>query len=425
MSIKTSIKNSEFLRNASKLVAGAAVAQAISFLLSPVISRLYTPADLGTFTFFMSLGGGLGLLATLRYDMAILLPAKDSDSVSISFISLTIAFLFSLLLFLILFITELADCPVFSKDVMPGYLSLILPLMIFSVAAGNVFMYWYNRKQKYQSLAISKIISSGGSNLLTTGLGFIGAGVWGLVGGNFLGIILSNLFLFIGIIRNHRDVYNARNLKFDKSLIRKHSELPLANTPQMLVELIQLYGIVYLLQVFYPSHTLGLYSLSQRILLAPMWLIGTSLAQVYYKEASAKASSQENIGEVLIRTIRLAALVAAPVLIVMLIAGPWLFGFIFGANWAEAGHYARILAPFIFLDFIRSTIGQTPLIIGKTRSMFFISLSGALLMVAGITIGGTYFRDASTGFMIYSATMSCYIIGVIWWIHTSVKKMNQ
>ena len=91
------LKNrSDYFKNISKLVAGTSIAQLISFLAAPVITRLFTPSDVGSFTFLLSIAGGIGLVATLRYELAIILPKENSDSANLAFLSMIIAFFISI-----------------------------------------------------------------------------------------------------------------------------------------------------------------------------------------------------------------------------------------------------------------------------------------------------------------------------------------
>jgi len=414
---------SDFIKNSFKLVAGTAVAQAISFLVSPIITRLFTPADFGTFTFIISIVGGFGLVATLRYEMAIVLPKEEKNAVNLVFMSLKIAFLICLGIASGVFAYNIWFLK--SSLIDPAYKTwlYVIPVMVLLLAAGNVFQHWFNRQKDYRTLAISKIINSAGNNLFTLWLGFIGLGVWGLLLGNFVGLLLFNLFFISVILRRYRGHFKHYDSSTHKLLVRQYRDLPLANTPQMLVELVQLYGIIFLLQGFYSAETVGWYSLSQRLLQAPMWLIGTSLSQVYYKDASERFALDGNITKMLSKTIKMSTMVALPVLIVMLTVGPWLIGFIFGDAWRESGEIARILAPWFFFEFVRYSVAQTPLIIGKTTQMFFISVSGAALMVIALTVGATFFSNVRAGFFILSAVLSCYSIAVIWWTINSAKKV--
>ncbi|MEI7726655.1 MAG: oligosaccharide flippase family protein [Bacteroidota bacterium] len=423
--IKILRNRSDFIKNSFKLVAGTAVAQAISFLVSPVITRLYTPADFGTFTFIISIVGGFGLIATLRYEMAVVLPKEEKHAVNIVFMSLGIAFAMCLAIAVGVLAINMwfAESPVIN----PAYKTwlYVIPVMVLLLAAGNVLQNWFNRQKEYKTLALSKVINSVGNNAVTLYLGFVGIGVWGLLLGNFTGLLLFNLLFVFVIFRR----YHGRLSLYDRSshmpLARQYRDLPLANTPQMLVELIQIYGIVFLLQAFFSSEVLGWYSLSQRLLQAPMWLIGTSLCQIYYKDASERFALDGNITDLLKKAIKMSAIVAFPVLIVMITIGPWLIGLIFGSSWKMSGEIARILAPWFFLDFIRYSISQTPLIIGKTRNMFYISMIGALLMIISVSTGGLLLKDSTTSFILISAMLSCYSLGVIWWIVTSVKKVSH
>jgi O-antigen/teichoic acid export membrane protein len=293
--------------------------------------------------------------------------------------------------------------------------------MIFMVSAGNVFQQWYNRKKEYRTLAVAKVVNSAGNNLLTLYLGFLGIGVWGLLLGNFVGLLVFNIFFVSGIYMRYRESLRHYDFPEQKSLARKHKDLPLANTPQILVELVQIYGIIFLLQAFFSAEIVGWYALSQRLLQAPLTLIGTSFAQVFYKDASERQLNDGNLTGLVIKMIKVSAMVAFLPLIVLLTIGPWLIGFVFGSAWHEAGIYARILAPWLFFDFIRATISYTPIVIGRTRTMFYISLAGAVLMVLQLVIGGLVFKNATTTLILLSGTLSLYSIGVILWILNAVK----
>ncbi|MCX6268078.1 MAG: oligosaccharide flippase family protein [Bacteroidetes bacterium] len=414
-------RSSDFLKNSAKLVAGTAMAQAISFLVTPLITRLYTPADVGVFTFFISIAGGIGLIATLRYEMAVVPQKEEKDSVNVAFIALGIAFFLCLALTAIILLVNFLFLPGLLTNPVYRQWIYLLPVMAFMVASGNVFQQWYNRKKEYRTLATAKVVNAAGNNFLTLLLGFLGIGVWGLLAGNFFGLLVFNLFFVIGILMRHRENLRHFDISSQKSLARKYKDLPLANTPQILVELVQVYGIIFLLQAFFSAEIVGWYSLSQRLLQAPLTLIGTSFAQVFYKEASERHVNQGNLTDLTKKTIKMAAIVAFLPLITMLTMGPWLIGFIFGPAWHEAGVYARILAPWLFFDFIRASISYTPIIIGKTRTMFYITVIGALLMIAQISLGGLFFKNEILSLILLSGTLSLYSIGVILWIVHSVK----
>ena len=78
---------SEFRQNALILMTGTAISQAIPVAITPILTRIYTPEDFGTFALYLSLLTIFSVFATARYEMAIILPAKDEDAFSLLLVS--------------------------------------------------------------------------------------------------------------------------------------------------------------------------------------------------------------------------------------------------------------------------------------------------------------------------------------------------
>ena len=95
----------------------------------------------------------------------------------------------------------------------------------------------------------------------------------------------------------------------------------------------------------------------------PLTLVGSAIAQVFYQRTAELRSNVENLSrsvELVFR--RLVAIGLFPA-IVLGIAGPELFEIVFRSNWVEAGRYAQILSPWMFVLFISSplsTLFATP-----------------------------------------------------------------
>ena len=94
---------SEFARNVLTLMTGTTIAQAIPIAISPILTRIYTPEDFGIFALYMSMASILSVVATGRYELAIMLPKKDEDAINIVALSLIISFLVSFIALLIVF----------------------------------------------------------------------------------------------------------------------------------------------------------------------------------------------------------------------------------------------------------------------------------------------------------------------------------
>ncbi len=118
-------------------------------------------------------------------------------------------------------------------------------------------------------------------------------------------------------------------------------------------------------------------------------------------------------------------IIVLPVFLGIILAGPSIFSLIFGKEWHEAGIYARILAPWIFLDFIRAPLSQIPIITGRIKSMFRITLIGNIILLITMVIGGIL-KNEKIAFTLLSAGMSIYIILLFFWIYkVSVVKNEE
>jgi O-antigen/teichoic acid export membrane protein len=61
-------------------MTGTAIAQGITVIAVPFLSRLYSPENFGVLSIFVGIGSTLSVWAALRYELAIVIPEKQEDS---------------------------------------------------------------------------------------------------------------------------------------------------------------------------------------------------------------------------------------------------------------------------------------------------------------------------------------------------------
>ncbi|MGI5933055.1 MAG: lipopolysaccharide biosynthesis protein, partial [Eubacterium sp.] len=76
-------KPSAFVTDVLKLVTGTTFAQIIVVLASPLLTRLYGPEAFGFYALFASITGILGVIACMRYELAIMLPKTDEEAANL------------------------------------------------------------------------------------------------------------------------------------------------------------------------------------------------------------------------------------------------------------------------------------------------------------------------------------------------------
>ena len=87
MSIVKKIFGNTIIKNLSYLVTGTALAQVLIILFQLILRRIYTPADFGAFAVYMSIIGIIAVIASLRYEQTIILPADDNKAYNLLYLS--------------------------------------------------------------------------------------------------------------------------------------------------------------------------------------------------------------------------------------------------------------------------------------------------------------------------------------------------
>ncbi|MBE0641239.1 MAG: oligosaccharide flippase family protein, partial [Bacteroidales bacterium] len=74
------LRENRFLIHVLTLVSGTALAQAILFAFTPLLTRLFDPSDFGVFALYTAIVSTLGVVAAWKYELAIMLPAREEDA---------------------------------------------------------------------------------------------------------------------------------------------------------------------------------------------------------------------------------------------------------------------------------------------------------------------------------------------------------
>lgn len=145
-----------FFRQVRTLVGGNGLAQAVTILCSPILSRLYAPQDFGWVALYVAIVIFLSPLVTERYEYAILLPRSARQAfalVKISAAIIGIVMLLTLCMCAVIFAwkpTWLA-----ARHLDPWLWGL--PISLGLVGCYQIAMAWLNRQQQYRNLATATV----------------------------------------------------------------------------------------------------------------------------------------------------------------------------------------------------------------------------------------------------------------------------
>ncbi|WP_418367536.1 lipopolysaccharide biosynthesis protein [Tepidibacillus sp. LV47] len=404
-----------FVRNVLTLMTGTTIAQAIPIAISPILTRLYTPKDFGVLAVFLSVTAMIGVISTGRYELAIMLPNDDKDGANLVVLSLIVDGFVSFFAFFILWffhapITRLLNTPEISHWL------YMIPISVFLTGLYQSFNYWSNRRKQYKRLARSRVSKSFGTGIFNIGAGLTTTGSFGLIGGEIFGQMLSSFVLGYQIYREDKELAKWISKEKIKENARRYQDFPKINSLHAFSDYFQQTLIITLITSFFGNTVLGFYSFTMRILRAPLGLIGASVAQVFFQKASETYNRGESLQPLVKKTMIQLSMIALPIFAIILLFAPHLFGVLFGMEWKEAGRYAQLLSPWLFLSFVTSPISQVPIIVNKQKSFFLISLFGNSLMVLSILLVGYLKYSIYVWFYFLIFLQTLYMGFVIFWI---------
>ncbi|MDD5764792.1 MAG: oligosaccharide flippase family protein [Candidatus Marinimicrobia bacterium] len=406
---------SEFVRNSIILFTGSTIAQAITILISPILTRQYSPSDFGVWSLYVSVASLFSVIATGRYELAIMLPKEDKQAVNLLSLSVYISIGLSAIILIFAIFFHDWTARVLNNTELSGYL-IFTPATILLTGLFNSFNNWLTRKKRFRPLSTSRIAQSGFSAGTKIGMGFVGSGPLGLILGDLIGLAVSVVML-------GRDVWMQLRQKLSwiskDEMIKQakiHQDFPKINSLHAFVDIIQTSGTAFLISILFDSATLGLFSFAVRILRMPLYLIGTSISKVFYQKATTTYQTGGDLYGLVQNMVLKLVWISIPFFIITVLFAPPIFSFVFGPEWREAGVYTQLLSLWFFGNFIFSPVSDIPLLVNKQKSYLGLSLGYNISILVSLGICGILGYNAKVTFGFLSIVAIVWMSIIISWL---------
>jgi O-antigen/teichoic acid export membrane protein len=400
----------EFSRNFTALFSGTTISQIIPFILAPIISRLYSPADFGFYSFFISIVGLLSIIVTLKYEMAIILPSNTKIADQLLQTSILLSVFASSL---ILAITILGYF-IFHYEL----IFLTLPFAVFLLSMVNIYDRFYNRAKQYKKMSYQRIAKSSmesGYNLL----GYIKTfKSYNLIYGFILSYLVSFLFVWINEYKTIKKVFSKiSSLRIRLTLIR-YIDFPKYNLPHTFLNTLSTSIPILLIPIYYDQSVLGSYTFGLKYIQAPLALISAAIYNVIGQEFSENLNNREALSLKFYYVLKKLILFSI-LLFPCLIFAESIFSLVFGNQWAVSGEFICILSLWIILNFIVSSFANIPIIFNQQKTALIIEIIYSLIKILPFAIGAGFLGLAITHvLLIYMIMSSLLLILVLIWYRT-------
>ena len=399
---------SEFSRNVLTLMTGTTIAQAIPIAISPILTRIYTPEDFGLFALYMSVASILSVVATGRYELAIMLPKKDEDAINIVALSIIISFFVSFISFLLVFFLNVQITNLLGNPEISSWLYFI-PLTVLLTGIYQSFNYWSNRKKQYKRLATSRVVQSGTTATTNLGMGFGNMGSSGLILGSLFGQGVATTVLGRMIWGEDRNrIKDVNKLKIF-ALLRQYNQFPKFDIMASLLNVLSQQSIYILFNILFNSTVSGYYYLTQRTLGLPMIVISSAISDVFKEEASKNFKKYGNAKNIYKETFQKLVVLGFMISLILYFFAIDIFRVLFGKEWIIAGEYVQILTPLLFIKFIASPLSFMFYVGGKQQLNLYSQFLFLISIIYSFLVSDNTYEVLNNIVMLFSGIYLYYL----------------
>ncbi|WP_337913498.1 lipopolysaccharide biosynthesis protein [Vibrio cholerae] len=346
--------NKSFSKNVLTLMTGTGIAQAIPIAIIPILTRMFSPEDFGLLALYAACVSILGVVATGRYEIAIMLPKDDEDARLLLQLSMLFALFVSLLISIPISIWNAQIAHFLGNEDIAVWLYLV-PVSVLFTGIYQALTYWNNRQKKFINTAVSRVNQSLFQGFAQTLLGFLQVS-GGLIWGQFIGIVSGSIYL-LKKDRNYKSLIRKSKINSIQKQGIKYHKFPTYGVWGALCDAGAVQMPVILLTKFYSNSVTGMFSLTFRVLNMPTSIISSAIAQVLFqKVVEISQTEPEKLNLYIIKMFLLLFVIYLPAVPILFIWGENLFSIIFGNEWSQAGVYAGYLVIAIAVRFAVSPL---------------------------------------------------------------------
>ena len=336
-----------FLKDSFVVAFGNVIAQAISILTIPIITRLYSPDIYGIYVTFLSIATAILPIATLRYSAAILVPKNDRNAGYVSLVGYIVCVILSAIgLFIVFVFYGLDILPQSWKQYDYEELLFLAPVTLLILGFYRLALSETIRQGLFKPMAVSRIMEAASNRTLALGATvLLGASPYFLVIGRILcgavawGLLLKGQMSFV------RQLFSSKSkIKRTIATARHYKHFPLFSSWSFLTESVGRQAPIVLMAYFYQSQMVAFYALAIQMLSMPVTLIGDSLAFVFLQRCSKLQNNKLEIGRIVTEIINLILALFLPIIFILFSRGSEIFSFVFGPEWGVAGQFAAIIS---------------------------------------------------------------------------------
>lgn len=381
--LRSRLPRAPVVRSILLLAGSTATAQLIGICAMPLVTRLYTPEQIGIVSLFLSFFGFWATTLSWRYEYALLIARDDAESHVICRLAIGIVIFMSLLAVPLLWVLQSGNFMEF------GLLPAWAPIIAFPILVGHgifmVYRSWALRAGLIRHITQATIYRSGAGALSKVGLGVLGWGVVGLFIAE-LAAACASMFKLLVATTSHYAASKPGHIdgKTFISTGRRYAKFPLLETPSAWLDALAAALPLPLVATLYGPEAAGWFGLARMVVSVPNSQIGSAVADVFQMELAKAVLDHDapRARRLFYAIMKKAALFGLVPLLGVVAFLPWLMSIVFGGEWAPAGLAAAALAPWFYAALVISPLSRALSVLQAQELKFFYDVSAVGLLLS-------------------------------------------
>jgi O-antigen/teichoic acid export membrane protein len=370
-----------FRQHAAVMFASTVLARALFFVSMPLISRCFSPADIGHWQLFVSIATVAGAIICWRYEVAIPLPATREQSRDLVAICRFLAIGMSALIVvpIVLFRDPFSDF-IGSAELRPFL--WCIPVFTFFFGCEQASTFWLTRTGEFVSIGASRLMKSALTVLVPLSVcSFSEARCGYLIAGTLLAQLVASAYL-LRIDSQNNDVweFDRQRLHRFRQVMFEYRNYPIYVAPYAFIGQFCKRLIYFLLAGFATASTVGYFAMAMQITYLPATLITSALNQAFYRRACAEANFS-NLQPLVLKILRIQVILAVPLFAIVGMHSKGLLVLLLGKSWSEAAGFVSCLAApsmmlffTAWLDRLFDSLGRQRLAVGMQVAYDAVSI---------------------------------------------------
>ncbi len=370
-----------FYKDIATLFSGTVIAQIISVIGALFLAKIYAPEMYGYYSVFLSFVGILTIINSLKFEYIVI--TEKSEKKSINTVNSLV------LIILLISIIHFAFFNVFQSYFYKK--GIVLSLLIFSTITAaflsntKVFESFNTRKSLFKSIATGRVIMAIGTVLFQ--LLFFYYSSKGLIYGYLTAVIITFLFFLYSL----KKIIKFPNLNLFKKTVNSHINIFKFAFPSGLINGIALHVMPILMLSFFTASSSGIYALGLKIVSVPLFIISSSVSQVYFQKSSNYFNhSKQKLYNLTKKIVISNISIMLVILILINTIGVFLLNLIFDNTWHNLSEYILILSIFVLCKSCFSPISSIIVVTNKMHIGLIFNISLVIVNFISIYIGNLY-----------------------------------